>query len=937
MKYLHTIIKESNDIIQCFSLSGGDDLYLVYPYRVDYCILGNSIEVKDTYRSNKKIRQSILFEGAFILVFSDSSINVMKSSPNWQIISQIMLCDNADPLRNPVSLIGMQFNDRSVVFASYFEVFFYVSFQNCDSPHIQRFEIAEVFFKDVSSTNDINVFAFLGKKSSSDVLLFINTKSKDIIQKIFLNSDYHILVSMNFNESTLFFLFSDLYVDFIERGTIFDFAPLRSKPNIAFSSPSGDLYIQTMDSVIYRMVFSDKSVSYVCSLPLLRHCSIFNNIYLFCVDIHFSYFLIKFSSLNQEESNNSQVIQEFKSEPLSLITDSLEYNNHHILCGGRSDNSFLTTMTDTLPFNLRYVSDGNGFSMDKDESRSLSIFSFSKDNIILYSPKKIISVFDSNVKSYQGFIAAGTFKSKDTIVLSNGILFSDKLDSRFFSIISTYICQDIIIIQDSEFNVSIIGDSDIIISSCHFSGPSCFCFGHNHIFGTESINSKFFINIYSFNLDFLGHIACFSSNILKMIYCFCLNSIFVSLKSGDIVRISLLETDVKEIVTIYHHESNVEIRNFQEGILIYGRSLVYFDGKRHWPICLPKRIISFCSTETDIYILTPDLYIYHVDILSFDKSLCYERNPLDLPPKKIDQFDNVFATICRTNNLGSSLYVFRNNNAIVSTFDLSIKPISICFYQENRVFIGFLANPCFVSSFVIDYDQDCINFEQKYELTLPSYSITRFRNSILVSSGPILNIFDNEKGVMSKLLSVPTEVSIVRSDNSIIWVADRIKSVFAYSVSKGIQSIVLIAYDYIPRSITSMSIFDNSTLIIGDKYGNLCFLKLPNDIIFGHQWRFVYDADCNRDASYLEIVAECLVNDTVTSILKSNKIIKYTTLGGEIGALVPISDTEFISLSAFKIIDQNPNPSVIPSHRIQTGDSAKTQGFIQKISSRMYS
>ena len=192
-------------------------------------------------------------------------------------------------------------------------------------------------------------------------------------------------------------------------------------------------------------------------------------------------------------------------------------------------------------------------------------------------------------------------------------------------------------------------------------------------------------------------------------------------------------------------------------------------------------------------------------------------------------------------------------------------------------------------------------------------AMVAYGGRVLVSIGERLRLYDLGKKKLLRKCQSNSFPSVVRTINTYgdrIFVGDVRESIHCvvYSVESNIFG--TLAIDSIPRYITCACPLDYSTIVGGDKFGNLFVLRVPDDVddidftsLSGPQT--LWNTDKGRKVNRFKDVAQYYVGEVVTSVVKKPMvlggadIIVYTTLMGAIGTLLPFSlseDADFFTL-----------------------------------------
>jgi len=119
-----------------------------------------------------------------------------------------------------------------------------------------------------------------------------------------------------------------------------------------------------------------------------------------------------------------------------------------------------------------------------------------------------------------------------------------------------------------------------------------------------------------------------------------------------------------------------------------------------------------------------------------------------------------------------------------------------------------------------------------------------------------------------------------------------------------------VAADSEPRQLTSMCVVSDTTVAVGDRFGGIAILGVPEDMARGAPWRRSVAPDrgiAQRPACLLVKLAALSVGDAVTSLMlsKYSRGLFFTTLMGQIGCFVPLeSESEFAMLADAELLTE---------------------------------
>lgn len=178
-----------------------------------------------------------------------------------------------------------------------------------------------------------------------------------------------------------------------------------------------------------------------------------------------------------------------------------------------------------------------------------------------------------------------------------------------------------------------------------------------------------------------------------------------------------------------------------------------------------------------------------------------------------------------------------------------------------------------------------------------------FQDRLVVGLGRAVRVYDlGKKKLLLKCVSkqVPHFVTTLASFEERLFVGDVQESVTFMKYRKETNTLSVFADDTEPRYVMSIACVDYASVACADKFGNLCVLKLPDDVNDDHDddpsgTRSLWDRGWLGGASQkCECVACCHVGEIVTSLQRTSltygrsECILYTTIAGTVGALIPI-------------------------------------------------
>uniref|UniRef100_A0AC35TTU5 CPSF_A domain-containing protein n=1 Tax=Rhabditophanes sp. KR3021 TaxID=114890 RepID=A0AC35TTU5_9BILA len=193
-------------------------------------------------------------------------------------------------------------------------------------------------------------------------------------------------------------------------------------------------------------------------------------------------------------------------------------------------------------------------------------------------------------------------------------------------------------------------------------------------------------------------------------------------------------------------------------------------------------------------------------------------------------------------------------------------------------------------------------FVHMTELEAPVYAICEFKGHALVGSGKTLQMFCfGKKKLLKKCENrmLINNISKISTIGQRIIVGDSQESIHFMKYVQKDNSIIVFCDETNPRYVTAMAILDYDTVVVGDKFGTISVLRLPDNVLDDADddpsgVRAIWQKGAMNGASQkLTDIANFYVGDAVTSleltqiIPQAEKCIVYGTISGSIGILVP--------------------------------------------------
>jgi len=269
-----------------------------------------------------------------------------------------------------------------------------------------------------------------------------------------------------------------------------------------------------------------------------------------------------------------------------------------------------------------------------------------------------------------------------------------------------------------------------------------------------------------------------------------------------------------------------------------------------------------------------------------------------------------------------------NNEAAISLCTCKFTQIS----DENFLIVGIVKDlvfhpKSFTSSYINVYrvlDNQLQLLHQTDVDDIPSV-LNEFQGKLLVGCGKALRLYElGKKKLLRKCENRLFPVSIVKLQTygDRIYVGDVAESIHFVKYKRQDNSLVIFADDTVPRYVTCLCILDYNTVAVGDKFGNIFVLRLPDnvndDIENPTGPRMLWDQGLlNGAANKVQYLSSYFLGEIITSIDKTSlipggtEVIVASTIYGGIYTFIPFLSKEDLSFyQHLEMFVRQENPSL---------------------------
>lgn len=207
----------------------------------------------------------------------------------------------------------------------------------------------------------------------------------------------------------------------------------------------------------------------------------------------------------------------------------------------------------------------------------------------------------------------------------------------------------------------------------------------------------------------------------------------------------------------------------------------------------------------------------------------------------------------------------------------------------------------------------------------PILALAHFEGRLLAGVGNSLRLYEMGKRQLLRkceLRGLPTCVKTLQTVGNRAFVGDMIQSIRFVRYEVTHNRLVVIASDPCPRMIVCQELLDWNTVAVGDKFGCISILRLPETAetsaldLSGNG--SLWDSSKADLMPRLDLLAQYYVGEVVTGITRSALVaggsdsLIYVTVSGRVAALVPLtsrSDVEFYEQLESSLRRHAPRPT----------------------------
>ena len=187
----------------------------------------------------------------------------------------------------------------------------------------------------------------------------------------------------------------------------------------------------------------------------------------------------------------------------------------------------------------------------------------------------------------------------------------------------------------------------------------------------------------------------------------------------------------------------------------------------------------------------------------------------------------------------------------------------------------------------------------------PILALAHFEGRLLAGIGHSLRLYEMGKRQLLRkceLRALSTHVKTIQTVGDRAFVGDMIQSVRIVRYEASANRLVLVASDPCPRMIVCQEMLDWNTIAVGDKFGCISILRLPEaaelSVLDLSGTGSLWDSSKADMVPRLDLLAQYYVGEVVTGITRSALVaggsdsLIYVTVAGRVAALLPITSRD---------------------------------------------
>ena len=937
-KYFHTSLTKSQRILDTLMIpSLPDDKYNVLLFYTNYMEV---LQVEDSptvtvskvaqYPLGVRIVWSRLVGEHIVAVTNDGRMMVLESQPPFSRVWGGSLCTGISPSQIPVAHFALSRNGENLVCSGFTEKVVLTSLRDITAPAVSMCPLmiegdSSFVVMGVEPTADPNEFvmlvAVMASKERMLVRFSVAQGAYRVVEKRVLRApNIEAIVSVFVGEGVCrtILLASDHIFNEDESKSI----PIRSQVGTWFVTNDGILYMQTVDRRMLVLNVSEMRLTERGSLPLVTKFSVFDR-QVFCVAESCAPFVLPLPTAPDQIFDYRDVSR--VSLPLTpCVTNGIMTENGQLAISyAGQDPSGVTVMKNSIPFHREYVEEPSSIFASNASSLGYKPPRFINDTVTLFTIGDDVLV--SSTSENSGVLIGQMDSLLDGATLAAGPFFDDFLQvtrteikalrsgkewKGVEDIISAAVSEEYCVVCLQNNHCVLFGEDLEVLVDREIGVVLCFAFcGDVLAVATEQQGANSSMTLYSMDLLPTDIEAQFTSPVCSMLFYAPDCVLFISTLAGNVSKWFLNSGEMSlSSCEMYASSVPASLVQFGDYVLVMGEKCLLANEDNLMAINLGDPLAVAAHGRDSLWVLSKQHELYLYTIEDFDSDIDVSMFRASGRPRKLLYVEDGIVAACRTRTAEgyrSSVDLIKGDKVITKEFGNNSGILSALKLPVPNKFVIGLVTPtkCCLLIF-LRVEGESIIEEQTIPWKEPPHAMALVNSYLIVGSGRRIYTlrYDGDQWAEPEqnepLASVHTQVAFLEARGSFVWVGDRTQSIlcFSHTFKDGKLAITPQAVDTKPRQLTAMKCIDDFTIAVGDRYGTITILKLPEDVQVKLLWktslppeRGVYMPNC---FGHLVRIASFNTAQTITSLMYAGKTLYYTTLLGQIGALVQLQDDQ---------------------------------------------
>ena len=885
------------------------------------------------YPLGVRIMWSKLIDERIIAVTSDGHLMVLECQPPFSRLFGRPICSGISPSQIPVAYFALSLDYKTLVCSGFTANITIVALNDGGEPEVVEASL------NVDGTSDLIVLGIQPTSIPTEFLLLgavMNSKEKVLVKFSVAHGAYRVIERRSLRASDVS-SFVSVFVGDVGRTLLIGetcilsddeevSAPVRSRVHSFVPLSGARLLLQLVDKSIWILNVDDMSLTAKGSLPLVTEFCFLENSQLFCISEGCAPFLLPFLDNPQEMLSYRDASR--VSLPLTpWVTNGVMTENRElaIVFAGQSQ-SGVTIMKNSVPVRRQYFEEPSnifadnigslGFAKPRFVNDTVSLFTVGDDNLVVSTSENsgvLLGHVDNLLEVTT--LAAGPFFDDFVQVTRAGVkmLHSGKEWRGSDDIIAAAVSEECCVVCLQNSHVILFGEELEVLVDREIGVVLAIAFcGDVLAVALEQQGNCSSMILYTMQLLPTNIEAHFTSPICRMLYYAPDCELFISTLAGNVSKWFLNSGEDMSLNSCEMYSSSVpaSLLSFGDYVLVIGEKCLLVNEDNLMAINLGDPLAVCTQGQDSLWVLTKkhELFLYTVE--EFDSDMTMSLFRCSGRPRKVISLEDGIVALCRARThtgYRSSIDFIKDDNVIVREITSNDGIITAMKLPQPNHFVVGAATPDADEHGLLMFfsiEGETIKEHQTIRIAKPPHAMAIINNYLLVGGGRRLRYlrYDGEQWLESEqdesLASVHTQIAFLEVRGHFVWLGDRTQSVlcFSHGSKDGRLAIIPQAVDTRPRQLTAMKCIDDFTVAVGDRYGCVTILKLPEDVQVQSLWKMSPPPDRGvfmpSTVGHLVRIASFNCYQCVTSLVDTGKSLYYTTLLGQIGALVPLQDDQ---------------------------------------------